>query len=111
MAEMSLIDIFPGATQDSAQITIPKADLLTLIAEENNRGDSIVVALLKSLLFAYPPNKRAVDPDVSIIVQEGRTLTETKYEGSVPVEFWQNRSIEVNLYSRYEQPPLSASDY
>jgi hypothetical protein len=110
--ETTLDAIFPSATQDSISITIPKADLLTLIPEELNKADQIIVALLKTLMVSYTQAARDSNDAISIVVTESRPpTTESQYKDGVPAQTYLVRNLEIKLYSPYEQPPLSASDY
>lgn len=108
MAEAALTEIFPGATQNLTSITLPKSALLTLTAQEENRGDSISAAILISLKNFYTQERRTADPLISIVAEEGRPSVDINFESGLN---YLNRPIEFSLYSELNLPSLDADSY
>lgn len=110
MAEATLGQIFPGATQDSTEITIPKSALdMTALAE--NRADTIVAAILKRFAVVLTQEARDADLDRSVVVQEGRnSLTQTFSSTGVSTD-WMVRTYEASLYKPAQLTPVNADDY
>lgn len=68
MSELSLSQVFAGATQTATAITIPKSALTGLNAAAENNADSILVAFLNKLVVVYSPTARDGDKDISLVV-------------------------------------------
>lgn len=108
MAEPTLAQIFPGATQTATTITIPKTAFPLLGALAENRGDSIAVAILLRLKDFYTADKRATDPDVSIIGRLNSPAIDINFETGAN---YIDRPIEFSLYSTLSLPELDPDSY
>lgn len=71
----TLQDVFPGATQTAAAITIPKASLPTLTAAADNNGQQIFVGLILAAAKVLTTAARDADPDKKVeITYDGQTI-------------------------------------
>ncbi len=110
MAEATLAQIFPGATQDSTEIVIPKSALdMTPLAE--NRADTIVAAILKRFATVLTQESRDADLDRSVVVQEGRSSLVQTFSSTGASTDWMVRSYEASLYKPADIAPVNADDY
>lgn len=108
--EATLEQIFPGATQSSDEIVIPKSALaMTAMAE--NRADTIVAAILKRFAVVLTQEARDADLDRSVVVQEGRSSLVQTFSSTGASTDWIVRSFESSLYKLAEIAPVNADDY
>lgn len=89
MPNPTLTDIFPGASQTTTEIVIPKA-LLTaqgLTATANNSGESIVGAIIKHLATTLTQSALDADSDRNIYVQKQVDSTTFRGDGTQRREY------------------------
>lgn len=96
-----LADIFPGATQTSQTITIPKASLPSLTAQAANGGDAIVAGVLLALRDFY--QARLVGGDAPLVVEP--LLPFWDYWTDPPSQVW---ALSVILRQQGAAPPFRA---
>jgi hypothetical protein len=110
MAERTLSEIFPGATQTAESLVIPKSALASLTPLSENRADSLIAAFLIQLKAVLGGDTFGADPDHSIVVSP------TIYERIEPDEAdrtknWLNREITITLRKPHTASPFDADDY
>jgi hypothetical protein len=118
MAEITLTELFPGATQDLTTITIPKSAFTGLTPLAVNKGDQILAAILIRSLTVYPLTKRggnptatppvAADLAVSITVELGQRSIATDFETGTE---YQEQGITARLYKLLPSSTLDPDDY
>lgn len=108
MAEPSLDQVFPGASQTLESIVIPKAALLTLIASEDNSADEVAAGLVLALGAFYTAARREADPAVSIAVGPIASRLEVDYStGQTHLV----RRVTIDFFRSLALGTMQASDY
>lgn len=75
MADPTLQDLFPGATQTADAITIPKAAFSRLTPRADNSAQELFVALTLRASEFFTPAARDADPDRKIeVTYDGQSI-------------------------------------
>lgn len=111
MAEPVLSEVFVGATQDAATLTIPKTAMPTLTADPANSPDAMLGALLFRCTEFYTANRRTVDKDVSIVATMDLPQTETEYDATGTASTYLVRSFTVKFYQESNFGDFDADTY
>lgn len=101
---MSLTALFPGATQDLSEITIPKSTLPTMEAVAVNQGQEIVADIVFRASQVYPQTEFDANPASRFYVEQNLPGTTTKVVNGITTAFVVH-SFTVNILS-----PVSAFD-
>lgn len=108
MAELTLSQLLPGATQDEDMIMIPKS-ALPMEAAAENRADVITVALLKRLAEVCTQVSRDSDLSRSIVVQEGRPSLQQTFDSSGSSANWLVYAFDCSVFKQWDPDPLDAN--
>lgn len=118
MDELTLDELFPGATQDATTVTIPKSALSRLTALAVNTADQIFAGINARGLEVYPIIKRDGDStatppvvgnkNVSIVVQLGSRSISQDFETGTE---YQEQTITINFYKLLPSSNFDPDDY
>lgn len=118
MAEITLTQLFPGATQDATSVTIPKSALTGLTAIASNKADQIWAGLTARATSVYTPIKRngdslatpavAGDKDVSVTAKLDGRLISQDFETGIEYE---EQTITLKFYKLLPSSNFDPDDY
>lgn len=114
MAEPSLTDIFGnGATQDATTFTILKGDLVAvgLTVSANNKGESILAAILKKASQTLTSDNRDVNIDQSVLVYLSNTPSFTTRTSGNTTATYIRDTITIELDKLYSSTEIDPDDY
>jgi hypothetical protein len=107
MAELTLAQLLPGATQDAEMIMIPKS-ALPMEAAAENRADVITVALLKRFAEVFTQANRDSDLSRSVVVQEGRPSLQQTFDSVGQSTNWLVYAFDCSVFKQWDPDPLDA---
>ena len=111
MAELTVTDVFPNATQTATSITIPYSDLHpSLVAGPDLKAEPIIAALIWQLKESglFPDSGLDVVSDQSISVILGQNLVNTDFDTGQEYFF---RELQFRLREPYSPTTFNASIY
>lgn len=111
MAEIALTDLFPGATQTSTELRIPKAALPTLTPLADNKTEILVAAIVIRLSEVFTEAAREADVDRSIVVEQGAPRIDRTFSPSGVQSNWLVRELAVQFFESYVEQPWDADAY
>ncbi len=111
MAEVTLSELFPGASQDSTMVTIPKSALPTLTALADNRAESLLAAIVIRANEIFTTTARDADPTQSITVERDTPRIDRVFSSTGTESNFLVRTLSVNFYEPYTETPWDADSY
>jgi len=111
MAEITLAEIFPGASQDSTMVMIPKSALPSLTAIAENRGEQLMAAIVLRAAAVFTEAARAADASRSIVVERGSTRIDRTFDSLGNEAQWKSDPFEFQLFVPYTPEPINADNY
>lgn len=111
MAELNLAELFPGATQTSTTITIPKSALPTLTALAENRAEALFAAMVIRANEVFTTTARDADPTRSISVERDSPRIDRVFSSTGEESNYLVRTLSVNFYEPYTDTPWDADNY
>lgn len=111
MAELALTDLFPGATQTSTSITIPKAALPTLTPMGDNKTEILIAAIAIRLSQVFTQAARDADPDRSIVVEQGAPRIDRVFSATGEETQYLARELAIQFFEPYTPQPWDADAY
>lgn len=111
MAEIALTDLFPGATQTSTSITIPKAALPTLTPLAENKTEVLVAAIMIRLSQVFTQEAREADLDRSIVVERGADRIDRAFTATGVEIQSLARELSAQFFEPYVEQPWDADVY
>lgn len=111
MAEITLAELFPGASQDSTMVMIPKSALPTLTAADDNRAESLLAAIVIRANTVFTPAARDADPTRSITVERDTPRIDRVFSATGEETNYLVRTLNVNFYEPFVDTPWDADNY
>ena len=111
MAEVTLAELFPGASQDSTMVMIPKNALPTLTALAENRAESLLAAIVIRSNEVFTTTARDADPTRSITVERDTPRIDRVFSTTGTESNFLVRTLSVNLYEPFVDTPWDADNY
>jgi len=111
MAETTLAELFPGASQDSTMIMIPKSALPTLTAMAENRAEALLAAIVIRANEVFTPAARDADPTRSVVIERDTPRIDRVFSSTGAESNYLVRALSVNLYEPFVDTPWDADNY
>lgn len=121
MAQPTLTDVFPGATQNSTGVTIPWSAMPGITASATNNADKTIAGITAAALAYYTPARRdgnsaAVPPttgdtDVSLIVEMGRVNISSSYDAQNNRTDFDEQTVEYRFFKPRSTAGFDPDDY
>lgn len=111
MAEVTLTELFPGASQDSTMVMIPKSALPTLTAMAENRAEGILAAIVIRANTVFTTTARETDPDRSVTVERDTPRIDRVFSATGDETNYLVRTLNVNFYEPFVDTPWDADNY